>query len=241
MTLVARDEAKNEGTSAPHEFRLPERPFGKPLARVIIEQRRELALDADARDEVLIAIDALAIAPEKFTPELGTYLGLRSLYWSLAQAKGDDDLRDVVKQMWEFAIMLEDTNVSDAQARLRNAEEALRNALERGASDEEIKRLMDELRAALNQFMQALAEELRKNPQLARPLDPNQPRQLRSQDLQSMLNRMEQLARTAPRTPPANCSTRCRRCSTICRWRVPARWATTATTKPCRCSTSSAT
>ncbi len=72
MTLVAHDEAKNEGASAPHDVRLPERPFSKPLARVIIEQRRELALDADARDEVLIALDALAIAPEKFTPESAT-------------------------------------------------------------------------------------------------------------------------------------------------------------------------
>jgi uncharacterized protein (TIGR02302 family) len=87
MTLSARDEANNEGTSAPHEFQLPERVFAKPLARAIIEQRRDLALDADARDQVLIALDALAIAPDQFTPEMGTYLGLRSLYWNLAQAK----------------------------------------------------------------------------------------------------------------------------------------------------------
>ena len=121
MTLVARDEAKNEGTSAPHEFALPERAFVKPLARAIIEQRRELALDAEARDQVLIALDALAIAPEKFTPEMGTYLGLRSLYWQLAQAKSDDGLRDVVKRCGTFANMLEEGNVSDAEARLRNA------------------------------------------------------------------------------------------------------------------------
>ena len=48
MTLTARDEANNEGTSTPHEFQLPERVFAKPLARAIIEQRRELALDAEA-------------------------------------------------------------------------------------------------------------------------------------------------------------------------------------------------
>jgi uncharacterized protein DUF4175 len=66
---------------------------------------------------------------------------------------------------------------------LRAAEEALRQALERGASDEEIKRLTDQLRAALDKFMQALAEQLRKNPQqLARPLDPNA-RQIRPQQM----------------------------------------------------------
>src|SRR5262249_13277059 len=141
------------------------------------------------------ALDAFAIAPEQFTPEMGTYLGLRSLYWNLAQAKTDDNLRDVVQAMWVFANTLEEGVISDAEARLPNAEEALRQALERGASDEEIKKLTDELRAALNQFLQALAEEMRKNPQMARPLDQNS-RQLRGQDLQSMIDRMEQLARS---------------------------------------------
>ena len=42
---------------------------------------------------------------------------------------------------------------------------------------------MDQLRAALDKFLQALAEEMRKNPQMARPLDPNSMRNLRSQDL----------------------------------------------------------
>ena len=46
----------------------------------------------------------------------------------------------------------------------------LRQALERGASDEEIKKLTEDLRAALDKFLQALAEEMRKNPQQnARP------------------------------------------------------------------------
>ena len=79
---------------------------------------------------------------------------------------------------------------------MRAAQDALREALERGASDEEIKRLMDQLRAALDKFLQALAEEMRKNPQMARPLDPNAMRQLRSQDLRSMLDRMERMARS---------------------------------------------
>ena len=46
MTLVARDEAGNEGKSESSTFRLPERAFTKPLARALVEQRRNLALDA---------------------------------------------------------------------------------------------------------------------------------------------------------------------------------------------------
>jgi uncharacterized protein (TIGR02302 family) len=196
MTLTARDEAGNEGSSAPFEFKLPERAFMKPLARALIEQRRLLALDAAAKPKVLQALEALSIAPERFTPELSHYLGLRSIFHELTHAKSDDQLRDVVARLWGMAVTIEDGQLSDAEAALRQAQEALRQALERGASDEEIKKLTEELRAALDRFMQALAEQMRKNPQqLARPLDRNT-RTLRPQDLKNMIDRFEQLARS---------------------------------------------
>jgi uncharacterized protein (TIGR02302 family) len=198
MTLVARDEGGNVGKSEPFAFRLPERAFTKPLARALVEQRRNLALDANARPLVLTALDALALAPDKFTPEAGTYLGLRGVYWSLVRAKTDDDLRDVAARLWSMAVQLEDGDISDAQANLRNAEEALRQALERGASDEELKALMDQLRAAMDRFMQAMAEQLKNSQQLAQPLGPNQ-RMLSQRDLQSMLDRLENLAKNGAR------------------------------------------
>jgi len=199
MTLVARDEAGNEGKSEPFELRLPERPFSKPMARALIEQRRILALDADAQARVLTALDALTLAPERFNMESKVYLGLRSIFWQLAHAKTDDSLREVVARLWDMAVNLEDGNISDAQQALRNAEDALRQAMERGASAEEIKRLTDDLRAALDKFMQALAEQLRQNPQqLTRPLDPKA-QTMRPQDLQSMIDRLEQMAQTERR------------------------------------------
>jgi len=199
MTLVARDEAGNEGKSQPQELRLPERPFTKPLPRALIEQRRILALDAHAKERVMLALDALSIAPERFTPETNVYLGLRSIYWHLVRAKNDDGLRDVVGRLWSMAVLLEDGNLSETERALRAAQDALREALERGATDEEIKRLMDQLRAALDKFLQAMAEEMRRNPQAQRPLDPNSMRNLRSQDLRSMLDRMERMARSGAR------------------------------------------
>jgi uncharacterized protein (TIGR02302 family) len=197
LTLVARDEAGNEGRSEPREVQLPQRIFVKPLARALIEQRRILALDAESKPIVLTALDALTIAPERFTPEAGVYLGLRSIYHDLEHAKTDDALREVVARLWDMAVQLEDGNVSQAEQALRQAQEALRQALERGASDEEIKKLMDQLRAAMDKFLQALAEEMRKNPQqLTRPLDRNNTRMLSQQDLKSMLDRLENLARS---------------------------------------------
>ena len=196
MTLVARDEGGNEGRSESREVLLPQRIFVKPVARALIEQRRNLALDGDARPIVLSALDGLTIAPERFTPEVGVYLGLRSIYFQLTNARSDDALRDVVARMWEMALQIEDGNVSQAEQALRQAQDALRQALERGATDEELKKLMQDLRAAMDKFLQALAEEMRKNPQqLARPLDKNT-RMLSQQDLKSMLDRMEQMARS---------------------------------------------
>jgi len=195
MTLVARDEAGNEGRSETRDLQLPQRIFVKPIARALIEQRRNLALNAEMRPIVLAALDALTIAPERFTPELGIYLGLRSIYYDLEHAKDDEALREVVARMWDMALQIEDGNVSQAEQALRQAQDALRQALERGASDEEIKKLMEQLRAAMDKFLQALAEEMRRNPQQASPLDRNT-RMLSQQDLNSMLDRLEAMARS---------------------------------------------
>ncbi len=196
LTLTAKDEAGNEGRSEPFNMRLPERLFAKPLARALIEQRRILALDANQNSQVYAALDALMIAPELFMPEAGQYLGLYSVTRQLEAARTDGAMREVVASLWALAVLIEDGDITDVDKALRAAQEALKQALERGASDEEIKRLTDNLRAALDNFMRQLAEQLRNNPQqLARPLDPNT-RMLRQQDLNNMIERMERLSRS---------------------------------------------
>ena len=196
LTLTAKDEAGNEGRSEPFNMRLPERLFTKPLARALIEQRRILALDANQNSQVQAALEALLIAPELFMPELGQYLGLRSVTRQLETARTDDAMREAVASLWALAVTIEDGNISDVDKALRAAQDALKQALERGASDEEIKKLTQDLRAALDNFMRQLAEQLRNNPQqLARPLDPNT-RVMRQQDLNNMIERMERLSRS---------------------------------------------
>ncbi len=124
--------------------------------------------------QVYAALDALMIAPEMFTPEAGHYLGLYSVARQLEAARTDDALREVVASLWALAVTIEDGKITDVDKALRAAQEALKQALERGASDEEIKKLTDNLRAALDNFLRQLAEQLKNNPQqLARPLDPN--------------------------------------------------------------------
>jgi uncharacterized protein (TIGR02302 family) len=200
LTLLARDEAGNEGKSEPRQMRIPMRSFQKPVARVLIEQRRELAFDANARGRVQSALDALMIAPDRFTPEANVYLGLRTASTRLKIARTDDDLRGVIDYLWEIAVLIEDGTLSDVERELRAAENALRQALERDASPEEIKKLMDQLRAALDKYLQALAEQQRRdnnNTNLDRP-DPNT-RVVRPQDLKNMLDQIEKMARNGDR------------------------------------------
>ena len=168
LTLTAKDEAGNEGKSEPFNMRLPERLFTKPLARALIEQRRVLALDANQNNQVYAALDALMIAPELFTPEAGHYLGLYSVARQLEAARTDDSLREVVASLWALAVTIEDGNISDVAKALRAAQDALKQALQRGASDEELKKLMDNLRTALDNYMRQYAQQMRSNP-LARP------------------------------------------------------------------------
>jgi uncharacterized protein (TIGR02302 family) len=164
-----------------------------------VEQRRNLAFDANARGLVGRALEALLIEPEKFTPEPAVFLGLRTAATRLKLARNDDDLRSVVDYLWEIAVLIEDGTMSDAERELRAAQDALRQALERGASDEEIRKLTEQLRQALDRFMQALAEQLRRDGTTdARPLDRNS-RVVRPQDLKSMLDRIENLARSGSR------------------------------------------
>ena len=199
MTLVAKDEASQEGRSDPVDVLLPARRFDDPLARAIVEQRAKLAMDANAAGTVADALDAITLAPEDTFDDVGDYLAIRSAYRRLVEARDDDALREVVDYLWTIALGVEDGDLSVAAQELRAAQDALRQALENGASDEEIERLTQELREAMQQFLQAMAEEARRNPQMSQmPLSPDA-KTLRSQDLERMLDQIENLAKNGAR------------------------------------------
>ncbi len=202
MTLTAKDEAGQDGSSEAIEVTLPQRPFTKPLAKALVELRRTLVLDANTRGRILASLDALMLNPERFTPEVSIFLGLKTAHARLRIARKDADLLDVAEYLWGMAVHLEDGDLSQAERDLRAAQEALRQALERGASDEEIKRLTQDLRAALDKFMRELAEQMRRDGQQQQNADQrNQQNQrsIRPEDLKRMIDRMEQMARQGAR------------------------------------------
>lgn len=198
LLLSARDEAGQEGVSTPHRFTLPQRLFRNPLARAVVEQRRDLALDAYNHAKVLISFDALMMAPTAFDMKVRDYMGMDFAYRQLVAANGEEDLKALLPLLWDVALTIEDGDLSLAERKLRDAQEALRRALEEGASEEEIAELTQQLREALSEYMQALADQMQRNPQMMQPFNSNQ-QTMNQQDLEEMLNRIEELARTGSR------------------------------------------
>jgi uncharacterized protein (TIGR02302 family) len=191
MTLSAVSISGRTGVSAPVEVSLPEHPFHNPLARALVEQRRNLILDPDhAVKGVSTALDGLTIAPELFDTPAPAYLGMNQAKTLLGSARSDADLLDVAGLLWAIAQSLENGDATAAERDLRAAEQALRDALKQGASDQEIKKLMDKLREAANRFANEMARDAQQSPE-----DSTQ----QTQDLDQMMDRMEEAARSGSR------------------------------------------
>mgnify|MGYP002718504489 CR=1 FL=1 len=158
--IVVKDEAGQEGTTLDTEITLPARPFRDPLARALAEERRRLitAPDTDRR-WVQGALDALLVAPDTFTPQPAIFLGLRTATERLRRARSDADLVDVADLLWEMALKIEDGDLSDAEKQLRQAQDRLKEAIERNAPDDEIKRLTQDLKQALDKFLSEMAQK----------------------------------------------------------------------------------
>jgi uncharacterized protein (TIGR02302 family) len=192
MTLVARDHAGNVGKSKPKEITLPERLFFNPFAKAVIEQRRKLVFDPRYRPVVLKALAALTIAPERFIKDKAVYLGLRSVLHRLRRSKSRTTIASVIEQLWHVALRIENGGgLSAAEQRLRELQEKLAKALERGASNKEISELMKQLRQALNEFLKQLQQQAQQNPQQQR----NSNQFMRPRDLDQMLRQLEQMAK----------------------------------------------
>ena len=192
--LSARDEGGNVGTSAPFALRLPTRPFHKPLAKALVEQRRNLVLDPDHRAKVRTALEALTIAPDLFGVTPAVFLGLQAAQNRLADAKGDADLLNVADLLWSMALSIEDGDLSQTERDLRALQRELRDAIARHAPPEEIAKLADALRQQLDKMLAEMAQNNASRPPNQRT-DPQGSKTVTPQDLQNLLDKMERSAR----------------------------------------------
>jgi len=200
ITLAAFDEAGQEGTSNTRIMRLPQRRFTDPVARAVIEQRQRLARTPEEAPQVATAINALTLHADRYYETAADYLPLRAAFWRLRGASHPDDLEGIYDLLWDIALHFEDGDLSLAEAALRDAQDALMDALANGASDAEIERLMNELRQAMDEFLQALAQQqmqAAENGDMV-PMDPNM-QALEAGDLESLLDALQDLAQSGSR------------------------------------------
>ena len=195
MTLIARDQAGQSGQSMPYEFVLPERTFTKPLAKAVVEQRKKLVRDPSAPEGVANALDALTLGGDKVIDDSVVFLGLRNAYWRLRNDASRAGIASVVDQLWDVALRIEEGDLPEAERAVKEAQDALMEALKKDTPPEEIKRLVDELRSALSKYLQALASQQQDKGNMS-PQEKDGDQLVSEQDLDKLLSNIEKLAQS---------------------------------------------
>jgi uncharacterized protein (TIGR02302 family) len=196
--LEAKDALGQTGESDTLRITLPERVFHNPVARAIIDQRKQLTLDPTQRDVVAETLSDLSLRPAMFNDDKVVFLALRTAQARLVLDKDAKAVPAVQQLLWDTAVRIEDGRTTLVQRDVRDAMKALQDALARNAPDAEIEKLMQQLQQAINRYLQALAQNAQQQDQQNQtPIDPS--RLLSQQDLQRMLDRARELARTGSR------------------------------------------
>jgi len=209
LRLVARDGAEQEGASDEVRLALPERSFNHPVARALIEVRKQLSLAPEERLPAARALDAIAASPEAFENDPATILALRTARGQLQRDRRPEAIGEVQEILWEAALALEEGRDERTARALAEAQRALREALaeqerqnrENPAGAEpnreqqaETQRRIEQLREAIRRHLEALAERLQRENAEALPYDPQQ-RMLDQREMERRTRRMEEANR----------------------------------------------
>ncbi|MEO1293965.1 MAG: DUF4175 family protein, partial [Pseudomonadota bacterium] len=171
MVLHVEDDAGQMAQSEPHRFELFGRRFSEPMAKAIIEQRSNFSWNEEAAPRVRRVLSALTRFPDNYFSDAGAYLSVRTAISRLAYAIDEErvlsEKPSILERLYEAALRLEDGDLENAAERLARAQRQLREAIENGASPEEIAELTEELREAVENYMRALAALAENNPEMA--------------------------------------------------------------------------
>lgn len=179
---------------------LPEREFRHPVARAVVEQRKRLAAEPERREPVARALAGIASRPADFSHDFTAFLALTSARARLARDPEPGGAESVGRLLWQTALGIEEGRLSIAERELRRVQQALAEALARDAPDSEIERLMDELRQALDRFMNDFAERMRRRGDDLQAMPRVPPGQaLEREDVRRMMDRIRDLVRSGAR------------------------------------------
>ncbi len=200
IQLGAQDATGQTGQSDIVEMVLPEREFHNRLAKLLVEARKQLALDPSkaTRRQVARITANRAFRPKDYGEDIVVFLALKSVHDRLMRDQRPEAVAEVQQLLWDTALRIEDGETVLAERALRDAEEALRDALDRDVDDAELQALLDQLQKALDDYFQALAQDMQRNPekyQGAMPLDPDTD-VMEAQDLQRLLDQIREMATT---------------------------------------------
>ncbi|MFT3733088.1 MAG: TIGR02302 family protein [Hyphomicrobium sp.] len=199
LWLEATDVGGQVGRSKAIEIVLPSRQFKNPLARAVVEQRRKLAEDSRNRTSVVRALDALTMEPEGFITDDGVFLGLRSVYHRLDRLGTREAINNSIAELWQIALKIEDGDLSQAERALKDAQDRLSDAIQKG-DDKEIQDAMAELKQRLNDYLNQMQKNAEKdNPSPNDQQNDQSQQQLGQQDLDQMMKDLEKSAREGSR------------------------------------------
>ncbi|MFT6533163.1 MAG: hypothetical protein ACJASC_002724 [Limimaricola cinnabarinus] len=201
ITLDVTDAAGQTGASEPYPTTLPGRRFFQPVARAVAEQRRDLLWSRANAGRVVDLLRAVSHRPDEVFPDRATYLRLRVALRRLDRAHrapeglSAETQEEIAQALWDLAVQLEDGTLADARARLQRAQERLAQAMRDGASADEIAELMDELRAATEDYLAMLAQNAQPpedgtdEPQASQ----GESMQVTQDELQALMDRIQEL------------------------------------------------
>ena len=198
LHLIAEDEGANKSRSPLIKLVIPETKFTKPMAKAIIEIRKQLIVTPHENRLVSRALSALTSYTKPFEKDLTLYVGLRFAANRLENVETREEKEEMATLLYDLARHVEDGDLSKAERELRTAQEELRKALEENAPDSEIEKKIEALRQALQKYMQALAKQQQN--QKAQN-NQNNPQNQNSQnvdpkDFEQMLKTIEELAKS---------------------------------------------
>lgn len=201
MRLLAVDALEQAGASDAVRVTLPARRFTHPVAKALIEQRRELALRPRESGRVATALRALSLAPEAYRQDSAVHLALRMSAARLSIARGPAAHGEVSALLWQTALRLEDGRSNAAERDFQAAYDRLQDAIEKDVDDPELQQKMQELREAmervLEEKMREAMERLARGEELEELSEDDEA--MDSEDFQDMMDQAEEMMRQGER------------------------------------------